>query len=375
MIVSRKQLLSDLYVAYRDARRHKGRKSYVRRFEVQLERNLSDLCDELYERRYRAKPSQCFLITDPKLREVFAADFRDRIVHHLYYNYVHEMAERTFIYDCYSCIRGRGTHFGINRLEQHIRQESQNWQETCWVLKMDIRGYFMHIDRNRLLTIVLSMLDRMSTHRIGETTWRERLDLEFLRYLSREIIMLDPTAGCHIKGTPSGWDTLPKDKSLFHSPKGCGLPIGNLTSQLFSNIYLCQLDNYMKRALHCRHYGRYVDDFYVVSADRIWLRSLIPKVQHFLSEELCLTLHEGKVQIRSARQGVEFLGAYLKPNRRYVSNNTLRRMQHKLPLLALETDPQRLRSRQASFRGVLSHYRTGWLAKKSGFCALFSMPM
>ena len=372
MLFTREQLLADLHQAYRDARRHKGKKPYVRRFELRLEQNLSELCDELWERRYKARPSECFLISDPKKREVFAADFRDRIVHHLYYNYTHELFERTFIRDSYSCIKGRGTHDGINRLEQHIRRESLNWTLPCWVLKMDIRGYFMHINRERLLPITLGLLDRMASHCIvNGKTWGECLDMDFLQYLTREVVLLDPTENCRIKGHLSDWDFLPHDKSLFFSPMGCGLPIGNLTSQLFSNVYLGRLDDYRKRTLRCRHYGRYVDDFYVVSGSREWLRSIIPQVRRFLDEELDLMLHEGKVRISSVSQGVEFLGAYLKPHRRYVSNLTLRRMELKLPTLAFETEPERLRSRCASFRGVLSHYKTGWLAAKPVFNILW----
>lgn len=233
---------------------------------------------------------------------------------------------------------------------------------------MDIRGYFMHINRERLLSITLGLLDRMASHCIvNGKTWGECLDMDFLHYLTREVVLLDSTENCRIKGHLSDWDSLPHDKSLFFSPMGCGLPIGNLTSQLFSNVYLGRLDDYMKRTLRCRHYGRYVDDFYVVSGSREWLRSIIPQVRRFLDEELDLTLHEGKVRISSVSQGVEFLGAYLKPHRRYVSNLTLRRMERKLPTLAFETEPERLRSRCASFRGVLSHYKTGWLAAKPVF--------
>lgn len=109
MTLTREQLLCDLRQAYHDARRHKRNRQYQRVFEARSDENLSALCDELYTRSYRASPSTCFLVKDPKLREVFAAQFRDRIVHHLYYNYTHQMLERTFIADSYSCIKGRGT--------------------------------------------------------------------------------------------------------------------------------------------------------------------------------------------------------------------------------------------------------------------------
>lgn len=243
--LSRQQLLSDLYEAYYDARRHKRNKPYQKRFEANLDENLNELCDELFSRTYKPRPSTCFIITDPKKREVFAADFRDRIVHHLYYNYMHEMFERTFIHDTYSCIKGRGTHYGIGRLESHIRKESQGFTVPCYVMKMDIRGYFMHIDRRRLLDICVATIDRMALHRVSKhrcERWCEVVDIDFVKYLTSEIVMLDSLVGCSVKGEPSDWDNLPHDKSLFHTPQGCGLPIGNLTSQLFSNVYLNVLD-------------------------------------------------------------------------------------------------------------------------------------
>lgn len=355
--MNREQLLSDLTRAFYDASRHKRNKPYQRLFAARLDKNLEALCDELINRTYKPLPSTCFLINDPKLREVFAANFRDRIVHHLYYNYTHEWLERTFIYDSYSCIKGRGTHFGIDRLEHHILCESQNYSQRCYVLKMDIKGYFMHINRQRLLDITLRQLRRLRQN-FGSSL------LDFLEYLSREIILLNPTDGCIMKGNRAEWLHLPKEKSLFCSPLGCGLPIGNLTSQLFSNVYLNELDQYMKREVKCKHYGRYVDDFYVVSCDRDFLRSLIPRVRYFLLQNLNLYLHEGKVRIYNASFGVDFLGAYLKPYRRYVNNPTLHRIKKKLPLVEHETSPKHIQARLNSWLGIMGHYSSTHLQRK-----------
>ena len=372
--LTREQLLADLHQAYYDARRHKRQKPYQKHFEKHADTNLERLCDELWQRRYRPQPSTCFIITDPKQREVFAAQFRDRIVHHLYYNYVHMMLERTFIADSYSCIKHRGTHYGIARLERHIRRESQNYTVQCYVLKMDIRGYFMHIDRRRLLDITLRQLRRMAVHRVGARAslpatvaggdarvplrWRDRVDMEFVEYLTRTIILQDPTVNCRCRGSLLDWHGLPHDKSLFHSPDGCGLPIGNLTSQLFSNVYLNELDQYAKRTLRCRHYGRYVDDFYVVSTDRSWLGSIQQPLRDFLNERLGLDVNLGKTRVVNVCQGVEFLGAFLKPRRRYVSSATLGRMAAKVPRLSTCRSPELLRSTINSFLGLLSHYRS-----------------
>ena len=183
--LTKEQLLKDLYQAYFDARKHKRNKPYQLRFEANLENNLQELCNELFDRTYKARPSICFIIRDPKKREVFAANFRDRIVHHLYYNYTHEIYERTFIHDTYSCIKGRGTHYGIDRLQQHIRKESQNYKIPCYALKMDIRGYFMHINREKLLQICFATLEKMACHKVSKYLpykWIEIVDYDFVKY-------------------------------------------------------------------------------------------------------------------------------------------------------------------------------------------------
>lgn len=374
-VLTREQLLADLHQAYLDARRHKRQKAYQLRFESAAETELEALCDELWQRTYRPGPSTCFIITDPKRREVFAAQFRDRIVHHLYYNYVHVLLERTFIVDSYSCIKHRGTHYGIARLERHIRRESQNYTEPCYVLKMDIRGYFMHIDRQRLLGITLRQLRRMAAHRVGQGSrecWCGRVDMAFVEWLTEVIILQDPTQDCRRRGALLDWFALPPSKSLFHSPKGCGLPIGNLTSQLFSNVYLNELDQYAKRELHCRRYGRYVDDFYVVGADREWLRSLIPLLTSFLHDVLSLDVNAGKTRISDVHHGVKFLGAYLKPRRRYVSSGTLRRMHAKVTTLEDSNNAFQMRSRINSILGILCHYRSYQLRLRL-FFSLYSL--
>ncbi len=370
--MTRERLLDDLHQAYRDARRHKGRRIYVVRFEERLEQNLEQLCDELLSRTYKPAPATCFIITEPKKREVFAADFRDRIVHHLYYNYTHELYERTFIADSYSCIKRRGTLYGVKRLYAHIRKESQNYSVPCYVLQMDICGYFMHINRKRLLQHCLSTLDAMQWRRVSRhrrECWAEVMDVDFVRYLTEEIVLLNPVADCRVKGNKVDWHDLPNDKSLFCTDADCGLPIGNLTSQLFSNIYLNLLDQYAKRVLGCRRYGRYVDDFYVVSADREFLEEAIGRFRQFLAEHLELTLHEGKTKIVSVWHGVAFLGYYLKPHRYYVSRALVARIRQRMADLSREPQ-RRVHQTIMSYKGILSHGRNHRLTEMVFRCAV-----
>ena len=287
--------------------------------------------------------------------------FPDRVVHHLYFNYTHDLYEATFIRDSYSCIKGRGTLDGVLRLQEHIRKESRNWTRECYVLKLDIRGYFMHINRRKLLEICFDTLSKMAGHKIPKhlrhgnaVTWEQALDMDFIRWLTEKIVMLNPRDNCIICGDESAWIGLDPAKSMRWLEDGLGLPIGNLTSQLFSNVYLNVLDQFVKRVLKCRHYGRYVDDFFIVSCDRKWLTSLVPRIQKFLKSELGLELHMGKVRICRASHGVEFLGAYIKPFRIYTSNGTIERIKKNLADMDFSNREAVCRSVN-SYLGIMAH--------------------
>lgn len=356
--LTREALMLDLFVAFLCAKRHKTSKPYVHHFERNLNENITELCDALWTRTYKPEPSTCFVIQRPTKREVFAAQFRDRVVHHLYYNYTHQLFERTFIQDTYSCIPGRGTHYGIERMTQHIRQESNNWTRQCYALNLDIRGYFMHINRKTLLSLALASLSKMYDHRItkGDTmTWGDMIDYGFIEWLTEEIALLDPTKGCRKVGNDSDWDGVDKSKLMSNAPEDCGLPIGNLTSQLFSNVYMNPFDQMVKRILLFNHYGRYVDDSDTICADRQRLENAIPVMRDFLKGELGLDMHMGKTQIIDVRYGVEFLGAFIKPYRTYLSNDTLEGIRR-------QVEDIKHMGREAAFRsinsllGVMSHY-------------------
>jgi retron-type reverse transcriptase len=354
--LTRDALMLDLYAAFICAKRHKAKKPYVLHFERNLKENIDSLCDDLWTRRYKPEPSTCFVIQRPKKREVFAAQFRDRIVHHLYYNYMHELFERTFIQDTYSCIPGRGTHYGIERMEQHIRQESRNWQRPCYALKIDIRGYFMNVNRRRLLDIATASLTKMADHQAnGGMKWRDVIDMDFILWLTHEIVLLDPTDGCRHVGNSSEWDDVDASKLMANAPADCGMPIGNLTSQLFSNVYMNPFDQMVKRLLHFLHYGRYVDDSATISSDRQRLTDAIPVMRDFLKEELCLDMHMGKTQIIDVRYGVEFLGAFIKPYRTYICNRSLSRIRQEAADVMHMGRGQAFRTVN-SLLGVMSHY-------------------
>ena len=307
--------------------------------------------------------------------------FRDRIVHHLYFRYTHQLFERTFIADSYSCIKDRGTHYGISRLRHHINEASHNWQEKAYAMSLDIRGYFMHINREKLLRIATDSLLNMSTHRVGlsediegipsgvlltpKTTWADIRDFDFILWLTEKIVMLDPMANCQIVGDLSDWDDIDHAKCMRFAAPGLALPIGNLTSQLFSNVYLNPFDQFIKRVILCRHYGRYVDDSTQIDPDREWLIQQVPQERDFLADELGLQLHMGKLHIREVHQGVEFLGAFLKPYRDYVSRSTFERITLKLQQLDLHDEVKAQRTID-SYLGILSHTASYRMAQSIG---------
>ena len=316
-------LLPDLFAAYYDARRNKRNTRTQLLFERDLETNLIDLYHEIDDRRYRPRPCTCFIVHDPVKREVFASDFRDRVVHHLYYNYVSPIFERTFIYDSYSCRKGKGTLFGIERLEHHIRSCSRNYTIPAYVLKLDIQGYFMSIRRSLLRDKVIEVLTRYRTMPIdAHRTWGDVVPFDLVEWLTDVIVLRNPLSGCIVRGQASDWEGLPPTKSLRCSPEGVGLPIGDLTSQLFSNVLLNELDQFGTRQLGIRHYGRYVDDFYLVDCSRTRLQQSIAPIRTFLSG-LGLTLHPKKIVLQPVTEPIMFLGAVLHPHYRHARHRTL----------------------------------------------------
>lgn len=348
---SEESLLTDLFSAYYCARKNKRNTSSQLKFERNLSENMVNLYEDILSYKYKVGRSMCFIIHDPVCREVFAASFRDRIVHHLLYNWLMPLFEPTFIYDSYSCRVGKGTLFGIKRLEHHLRSCSENYTRECYILKLDIEGYFMNINRQRLYDLVVTGLLSM----IAKT--EVNFDVQMSLYLLAEVIFNAPTVACYIKGDRSEWRNLPRSKSLFYAPEGCGLPIGNLTSQLFSNIYLTPLDNYVKRDLKFRHYGRYVDDFYIIDKSKERLLQSIEHIRNFLLAELGLKLHPHKVFISSLDKGLRFLGAAVKPYRCYICKQGLKRAHsHLLEVLTEEVNPYEIRSVLKSYEGYASHF-------------------
>jgi len=305
-------LLLLLSIAYFAARRHKRWKANTLQFSLSSEKNLIRLAADLKDRAYLIKPSLCFIAFKPVKREIFAGDFRDRVIHHFIFNSLNPYYDRLFISDCYSCRQKRGTDYGIKRAAFFLRSASENYHREAYVLKLDISGYFMNIDRR--------LLYRKNKFLIKQFFKNKPDELNLLLYLLKLVIFNDPTKNCRQRGRREDWRGLPKNKSLFYAPRGKGLPIGNLTSQLFGNVYLNDFDHFVKEKLRVKYYGRYVDDMIFMDADKEYLKSLIPKINDYLKTNLGLGLHPKKIYLQPCRHGLKFLGAIIKPRRIYVGS-------------------------------------------------------
>ncbi len=369
-------LLIDLFNAYYSARSNKRNTYNALKFELYYEHNLIELCNEIINFRYEPRPSICFIVNKPVKREVFAADFRDRIIHHLIFNYISPVFEKRFINDTYSCRKGKGTHYGIQRVNHFIRSCSENYHNDCYILKMDIQGYFMSIDRSLLYEMVSRVIIKNSEKITGDINFSNAASrCGTILYLIRQTIFNDPVKGCIIKSKMSEWKGLPHSKSLFYAGKNQGLPIGNLTSQLFANIYLDEFDHFMKQQLKLKYYGRYVDDIVVVHPDQNYLKTVIPAVREYLKTKLMLQLHPRKIYLQHYTKGVVFLGAAIKPHRIYIANRTkgnfyaaiLRQNEIVGNHKPTKDDKAAFISSMNSYLGIMRHYKSYKLRKKMVF--------
>ena len=295
----------ELVAAYFDCRRTKRNTASALAFEECLERNLRRLFDELQAGTYQPGRSICFVITRPKPREVWAAEFRDRIVHHLLHNRIAPRFYRNFVADSCACIPGRGTLYAAQRLEAKVRSITQNWSRPAFYLKCDLANFFVSINK-RILRDQLAM-------RINEPWWLA---------LAEQILMHDPRQNFELHGNPALLERVPPHKRLTSQPAHLGLPIGNLSSQFFANVYLDALDQFIKHQIGARHYIRYVDDFLLLHESPQWLNEAKVRIEDFLPNRLGARLNPKKTILQPLARGVDFVGQVIKPGRRQLRRRT-----------------------------------------------------
>jgi len=236
---------------------------------------------ELNTHTYEIGFSDAFCVTRPKIREVFAADFRDRIIHHLLMRRLEHLFESIFAEDSYNCRKGKGTEYGVQRSAYFANKYSNGWVLIC-----DLKGFFMSINK-QLLWLKLKEFIISSYHED---------DVEDVLWLVKKVVLHKPQNKCVKKGNLELWNKLDKNKSLFTNNQDCGLAIGILTSQIFANFYLLAFDLYKRDTLKVEG-GRYVDDDDTFHQYKEFLLELLPKYRTFLKQELGIYLHPKKVYL------------------------------------------------------------------------------
>lgn len=308
--------IENLLEAWREFRNGKRSRRDVQVFERNLMGNIIALHNDLVAKTYKHSAYELFNISDPKPRSIHKASVRDRLLHHALYRILYPFFDRTFIVDSFSCRVDKGTHKAMDRFRSFAYKVSENHTKTAWVLKCDIKQFFASVDHFILKSILTSYVP----------------DKDILWLLS-EII------------------------DSFETSPGVGLPLGNLTSQLLVNIYMNQLDQFMKHRLKAKFYIRYTDDFVIFSQNKEWLEDLVPLIVDFLLKELKLGLHPRKVSIGTIASGVDFLGWVHFSDHRVMRTVTKRKM---IKRISEDPKPQRVQS----YLGLLSHGNEFQLQKK-----------
>jgi len=284
-------------------------------FQWNLTDNIISLHNELKNKYYKHGRYKTFLVCDPKLRIIHKATVKDRLLHRAIYRILYPFFDKTFCHSSFSCRKGKGTHKALNYFTLCSRKISKNNTKPCWVLKCDIRKFFASINRGILINILRKYI----------------FDRNILWLLRNIIYSFDN-----------------------------GLPLGNLTSQLFSNIYLNELDLFIKHNLKIKFYIRYADDFVILSDDKYYLKTILNHIDRFLKEKLRLSLHEDKIFIKSYYSGIDFLGWVHFPYNRVLRTISRRRLQNKFKN---NSNQETI----ASYVGLLKHGNTYKLKKKLKF--------
>jgi len=298
--------LENLASAWQEFVIGKKSKSDVQDFSLHLMDNIIALHEDLTNHSYCHGGYESFYINDPKRRHIHKANVRDRLLHHALFRILYPFFEKTFIADSFSCRIDKGTHKAIDRFRTMVRKVSKNQTAACWVLKGDIKKFFASVDHKILLNILTEYIP----------------DKDIIQLLENIIVSFP-----------------------------VGLPLGNLTSQLFANVYMNVFDGWTKHQLKARYYIRYADDFVFLSQDKLWLENLIPQIQRFLTEQLKLTLHPNKVFLKTISSGVDFLGWVNFFGHRILRRTTRRRM---LSQIKNNSAPETLQS----YLGLLKHGNT-----------------
>lgn len=314
--LNKEECLFNVYDAWLAAKARKSARPEVVRFTSLALDSVYQLTDELLTNSWKSAIAYRFVVTHPKGREVYAAPFQDRIVHHYLVRALEQIWEPKFIFDAASNRKGKGTHFAVSRLQKFMRQHSGKG----WYIQLDIQNFFHSINQNILLEILEKGIAKSGLSAEAK---------QHFWFISREIIQgFNPHTATQL-ASDNELKRVPIHKQLTNMPLGNGLPIGNLTSQFFANVYMNELDQFVKHKLKCKHYIRYVDDFILLSDDVVKLMRWEQQIRAFVSERLCIQVKPSAGPIKLAK-GADFLGYIVFPWHRLVRKRVVGQCRSKL---------------------------------------------
>lgn len=325
----------NLYIAWELARKGKRYREEVLEFTNNLEENLINIQNHLIYETYEVGKYRPFYVYEPKKRLIMALPFRDRVVQWAVYRKLYPILDKQLIFDSYACRIGKGTHAAADRLQYWLRQTERR-EERYYYLKLDISKYFYRVDHEVLINILKKKIK----------------DEQLLKLLERIINSEDTKFGL-----PAGMeaDQVPVNERLAD----VGMPIGNLTSQMFANLYLNELDQYAKHNLKLHYYIRYMDDVIILHKDKKYLSEVKEEVERYLKEELHLDLNN-KTAIRPASMGIDFVGFRIWATHRKLKKKTARKIKARIKYLVKELNEGKevkgtLEKSIASYKGTLKH--------------------
>lgn len=322
----------NLHQAYIHARKGKRYRIEVMKFTNRLEENLINIQNELIQKTYTVGRYREFFVHEPKKRLIMALPFKDRVVQWAIYQVLNPYFEKGYIQDSYACRVDKGTHRAVSRLQYWLRY-MQRRHERFYALKLDISKYFYRVDHNVLMGIL-----------------RRRIGDEDLLWLLNVIVRCEHTNF----GIPLGDHQFDADRI-----GGVGMPIGNLTSQMFANLYLNELDQYAKQTLHVKHYLRYMDDVVVLHQDKKYLWTLKDQINGFVVDRLHLQLNN-KTMVRKTSQGIEFVGFRVWPTHKKLRKKSALKMKRRLGYLQRayargDVELQEVNNSLQSYLGIMMH--------------------
>jgi retron-type reverse transcriptase len=294
---------------------------------IRIPEILNELSCKLSSGDYEPSRFSCFAVKDPKIREIFAPDYKDRIVHHIFVDALEPYFDKKFIFDSYASRQNKGIHKAVERLQRFLKKE-----KTTFFLQLDIQNFFPSIDKKILFGIFLKHIKT-----IDELPDAEK---DFLIHIAEKVIFQNPTNPPPIfTGNRHLLTSIPKHKSLFYAPPNKGLPIGSFTSQFFANLYLNELDQFIKHQLRVKYYIRYVDDFVLLAENSQMLLDWKLKIEEFLRLRLILAFHPQKIVLQQTTKGINFLGYIVRKNYLLVRKRVVKTFKRRLYFFNHLIDP------------------------------------